>query len=75
MTGALTRVNVTEKETIPNVNPVQALRGSVAGVRVIDTGMAGADGTIQVRGTTSITASNDPLIVLDGVPFSGGRLV
>ena len=26
------------------------------------------------RGTTSITASNDPLIVLDGVPFSGGRL-
>lgn len=74
VTGALTRVNVTEKETIPNVNPVQALRGSVAGVRVIDTGMAGADGTIQVRGTTSITASNDPLIVLDGVPFSGGRL-
>lgn len=50
------------------------MRGSVAGVRVIDTGMAGADGTIQVRGTTSITASNDPLIVLDGVPFSGGRL-
>lgn len=74
VTGALTRVDVTEKATIPNVNPVQALRGSVAGVRVIDTGMAGADGTIQVRGTTSITASNEPLIVLDGVPFSGGRL-
>lgn len=73
VTGALTRVNVTEKATIPNINPVQALRGSVAGVRVIDTGMAGADGTIQVRGTTSITASNDPLIVLDGVPFTGGR--
>lgn len=74
VTGALSRVDVTEKMTIPNVNAVQALRGSVAGVRVIDTGMAGADGTIQVRGTTSITASNDPLIVLDGVPFSGGRM-
>ena len=74
LTGALTRVNVTEKETIPNVNAVQALKGSVAGVRVIDSGMAGTDGTIQIRGTTSITASNEPLIVLDGVPFSGGTL-
>ncbi|WP_279179017.1 TonB-dependent receptor [Parabacteroides johnsonii] len=74
VTGALTRVNVTEKETSPNVNAVQALRGSVAGLRVIDTGMAGADGNIQIRGTASITASNEPLIVLDGVPFSGGKL-
>lgn len=36
--------------------------------------MAGADGNIQIRGTASITASNEPLIVLDGVPFSGGKL-
>ena len=74
VTGALSRVNVSDQSTLPNVNAVQALRGSVAGLRVVDTGKAGADGTIQVRGTTSITASNDPLIVLDGVPFSGGRL-
>lgn len=74
VTGALSRVNVAEQSTLPNVNAVQALRGTVAGLRVIDTGKAGADGTIQIRGTTSISASNDPLIVLDGVTFSGGRL-
>ena len=74
VTGALSRVNVAEQSTLPNVNAVQALRGTVAGLRVIDTGKAGADGTIQIRGTTSITAGNEPLIVLDGVPFSGGRL-
>ncbi len=74
VTGALSRVNVTEQSTIPNTNPVQALRGNVAGLRVIDTGKAGTDGSIQIRGTTSISAGNDPLIVLDGVPFSGGRL-
>jgi len=74
LTGALSRVNVTDQATIPNMNPVQALRGSVSGLRVIDSGKAGTDGTIQIRGTTSITAKNDPLIVLDGVPFSGGRL-
>lgn len=74
VTGALSRVNLADQETTPNVNAVQALRGSVAGLRVIDTGMAGADGNIQIRGTASITASNEPLIVLDGVPFSGGKL-
>lgn len=74
VTGALSRVNVAEQSTLPNVNAVQALRGTVAGLRVVDTGKAGTDGTIQIRGTTSISASNDPLIVLDGVPFSGGRL-
>lgn len=73
VTGALTRINLAEKEMNPNVNAVQALRGSVAGLRVIDSGMAGADGNIQIRGTASITASNEPLIVLDGVPFSGGK--
>lgn len=74
VTGALSRVNVAEQNTLPNVNAVQTLRGSVAGLRVIDNGKAGSDGTIQIRGTTSISASNAPLIVLDGVPFSGGRL-
>lgn len=74
VTGALSRVNVADQSTLPNVNAVQALRGTVAGLRVVDTGKAGADGTIQIRGTTSISASNDPLIVLDGVPFTGGRL-
>lgn len=73
VTGALSRVSLVDKETTPNVNAVQALRGSVAGLRVIDSGMAGDDGNIQIRGTSSIKANNEPLIVLDGVPFSGGK--
>lgn len=74
ITGAVTRVDVKKLETLPNVNVSQALRGTVAGIQVIDGGRPGQDLTIRIRGNTSITASNDPLIVLDGIPYTGGKL-
>ncbi len=74
LTGSVTRVDTKKMETMPNVNPMQAMRGTVAGVNVTDNGRPGSDGTITVRGLTSITASNEPLIVLDGIPYTGGRL-
>lgn len=50
----------------------QALAGEVAGVRVITTsGQPGSAATIRVRGFGSVNGSRDPLIVLDGVPYSG----
>jgi TonB-linked SusC/RagA family outer membrane protein len=72
LTGAVVRVDPKTNETNPNVNVVQALRGSVAGVTVTDTGRPGADGSITIRGNASISASNAPLIILDGIIYNGG---
>lgn len=50
----------------------QALAGEVAGVRIItSSGQPGSSSTIRVRGFGSVNGSRDPLIVLDGVPYSG----
>ncbi|WP_247235337.1 TonB-dependent receptor [Telluribacter sp. SYSU D00476] len=72
LTGAVMRVDPKLNATNPNVNASQALRGSVAGVTVTDTGRPGADGTIRIRGASSISANNSPLIVLDGIIYTGG---
>ena len=74
LTGAIASVNVEELQDIPNANAVQTLRGTVAGVVVTDNGRPGSDASIQIRGRNSISASNSPLIVLDGVIYAGGRL-
>jgi TonB-linked SusC/RagA family outer membrane protein len=74
LTGAVIKVDTKKMETMVNINPVQTMRGTVAGVNVVDNGRPGSDGSITIRGRKSISASNDPLIVLDGIPYTGGRL-
>ncbi|WP_020529932.1 SusC/RagA family TonB-linked outer membrane protein [Flexithrix dorotheae] len=74
LTGAIASVDLEPTRTVPNVNPVQSLRGRVAGVVVTDNGRPGSDASIQIRGRNSISASNEPLIVLDGIIYTGGRL-
>lgn len=74
LTGAVTRVDLEQTRLQPNVNPIQSLRGTVAGVNVVDNGRPGSDASIIIRGRNSISASNNPLIVLDGVIYSGGSL-
>src|SRR3712207_9341327 len=50
-------------------------RSKAAGVSVITNGGApGAGATIRVRGGSSMSASNDPLIVIDGVPVDNGGI-
>lgn len=50
----------------------QILQGRVAGVQVqANSGAPGAPTTIRVRGTTSLTAGNEPLYIIDGIPVSG----
>lgn len=71
VTGAVSKVDVEVIEDTPNTNITQALRGRVAGVQFQDSGRPGQGGEILVRGRASITASNAPLIVLDGVFFNG----
>lgn len=48
------------------------LTGKVAGVVITNSGAPGDGGTIRVRGESSLSASNNPLIVIDGVPIEGG---
>jgi TonB-linked SusC/RagA family outer membrane protein len=74
LTGAISRVNLEQQRLQPNLNVVQSMRGTIAGVTVTDNGRPGSDASIVIRGRNSISASNDPLIVLDGVIYAGGRL-
>lgn len=72
LTGA---VGVVDRETISNqqiISVGRALQGTTPGVNVITgTGQPGENPTIRIRGVSSINASADPLIVLDGVVFNG----
>lgn len=61
---------VLDKRVVSNVS--NTLSGSVAGVQIFNsTGRPGDGATIRIRGIGSISSSNAPLIILDGVPYDG----
>ncbi len=72
-TGSATVVNSQQIQNMQVTNPVEALSGKVAGLQITDNNSVGTgtSSTILVRGISSLNASNDPLIVVDGVPFVG----
>jgi TonB-linked SusC/RagA family outer membrane protein len=73
ITGSVASVAGEDLQKTPKVNAVEALKGRVAGVDIVTSGNKPGDGiTIRIRGERSLTASNDPLYVLDGIPMSGG---
>lgn len=74
LTGAIASVNIEDTRLQPNANASQILRGTTAGVQVSDNGRPGQTGDIRIRGTNSISASNSPLLVLDGIIYNGGSL-
>ncbi|WP_422356735.1 SusC/RagA family TonB-linked outer membrane protein [Roseivirga pacifica] len=72
LTGAVAKVDGELIRSNPQASPVQAIQGRVAGVDVVSQSFAaGQESTVRIRGERSILASNDPLIVLDGIPFEG----
>ncbi len=72
VTGSVVSVPQDRLEKIPVSNVAQALAGAVAGVNIsISSAVPGSQPAIQVRGVRSITASTDPYIVVDGLPFPG----
>ncbi len=72
VTGSLVSVNSEALREVPVANLQQALQGRAAGVEVTRVGTApGASARIRVRGERSINGSNDPLLVLDGIPYEG----
>lgn len=72
-TGSASVVTADEITRLQVTNPVEALNGNVTGLQMSDNNSlaTGATPTIRVRGFSSLNASNDPLIVVDGLPYSG----
>ncbi|MFV0505721.1 MAG: SusC/RagA family TonB-linked outer membrane protein [Bacteroidales bacterium] len=72
VTGSVASVGAEQIQEVASANVTQALQGRVAGVEMTQvSSQPGAAMQIQIRGARSLTASNEPLIVLDGIPFAG----
>ncbi|HMO62567.1 MAG TPA: TonB-dependent receptor [Ferruginibacter sp.] len=72
ITGSVVSMNGDKMREIPAPNITQALQGRLAGVEMSQTSTRpGATMQIRIRGTRSLSADNNPLIVLDGIPFIG----
>lgn len=70
LTGAVTTINSKDFQTGVISTPEQLIAGKVPGVSIISNGgQPGAGSTIRIRGGSSLSASNNPLIVIDGVPL------
>lgn len=67
LTGSVSVVKMSVIEDLPVTSVDQALQGRIAGVDIVSSGAPGGASSINIRGARSITASNEPLIVVDGV--------
>lgn len=75
LTGSITTVSSKDFVQGQVTNPEQLVAGKIAGVQITSNGGApGAGGTIRIRGGSSLNASNDPLIVIDGVPLDNNGI-
>ncbi|MHC8949995.1 SusC/RagA family TonB-linked outer membrane protein [Sphingobacterium hungaricum] len=70
LTGSVAVVNVDELKTVPSASAIEALQGRATGVQVVTDGAPGATPSIKIRGFSTIN-NNEPLYVIDGVPFEG----
>ncbi|MDR1202563.1 MAG: TonB-dependent receptor [Tannerellaceae bacterium] len=72
VTGAISSVGEKTIREIPAANISQSIQGRIAGVQVQQTSTRpGQTPQLRIRGTRSLTASNDPLLIIDGMPFEG----
>lgn len=74
VTGAMARVGSKELNTKPVSNAFEALQGKAAGVDITSNERPGEVGSIRIRGSRSLSASNSPLYVVDGVPLNSGGI-
>jgi len=75
LTGAVTSISSKDFQKGFLPSPEQLLQGKVAGLQVTSGGgTPGGGSRIRIRGTSSLNASNDPLIVIDGVPVEGNSI-
>jgi TonB-linked SusC/RagA family outer membrane protein len=69
VTGSVVSVSSKEITSRPVNNVIEAMQGKAAGVDITTSQRPGTLGTINIRGSRSLTASNDPLYVVDGIPL------
>ena len=75
ITGSIASISPDKFKDIPVTSLDQALQGQAAGVQVTQSsGTPGGGLTVRIRGATSISASNRPLFIVDGVPVQDGSL-
>lgn len=75
VTGSIVSVNAKTLNEVPAANIGIGLQGRAAGLEIQKVGTRpGANPVIRIRGERSILGSNDPLLVLDGIPYEGGNL-
>jgi TonB-linked SusC/RagA family outer membrane protein len=75
LTGSVTAITAKDFNRGSVVTPEQLIAGKVAGVQITSNGGApGSGSTIRIRGGASLSASNNPLIVIDGVPIDNGGI-
>jgi iron complex outermembrane receptor protein len=70
LTGAVTQISTKDFNKGANVTAENLLNGKVAGLSINTSGAPGSGSEIRIRGGASLNASNDPLIVIDGLPIS-----
>jgi TonB-linked SusC/RagA family outer membrane protein len=71
LTGSVTSISARDFNQGPVTTPEQLITGKVAGVQITsNSGAPGSGSTIRIRGGASLNASNDPLIVIDGIPLA-----
>lgn len=69
-TGNIAKVDAATIARQPVTNPLQALNGQVSGVRMLQShGLPGSPISIEIRGRNSIRSGNEPLYIVDGVPY------
>lgn len=72
ITGAISSINSKTIMEVPVTNAQQALQGRTPGIDVLNnSNKPGDEPRVRVRGTRSLSAGNDPLYVVDGIPFAG----
>jgi TonB-dependent starch-binding outer membrane protein SusC len=75
LTGSLAVVDEKDFQVGEITTPEQLIAGKVAGVSITSNGGSpGSGSVIRIRGIVSLSASNDPLVVIDGLPFSGNTI-
>lgn len=74
LTGSLSSINEDAVKAMSTVSVDQALQGRVSGVQVsASSGQPGAESSVRIRGTSTLTGNSSPLYVVDGMPIGGGK--
>lgn len=74
VTGSIVSVSSEEINSRPVNNAIEAMQGKAAGVDITTSERPGTIGDITIRGVRSLTASNSPLYVVDGIPLISGGI-